>query len=456
MDHPDIARIIEGVEGALGVPRKIAGEVRAADIAQALGELDESHRLLVFSLLGDPKAADVLAAADERVQESLLEALPAERLTALLSQMDPDDAADVLQSAPEEDRPRIVAGLDEETRREVSLLDAYDPESAGGIMTTDVPTCRDGDTLGRVIEQLGDVEQPEALTAIYVVDAAGTLLGLVDLRALLVSDRDALVRDVMDTDVISAHVDDDQEEVARLVDRYDLASVPVVDAARRLKGVITVDDVIDVLGEEASEDMLRLAGTGAVHPTGQPLVERLLARAPWLSVTLVGSFSAGLVLEFIEQRWFPHALEVQSSFKALLYFIPLIGGMAGNVGSQSSTIMVRGFATGEVDPKRPMRVLKGELLLGLVIGVLAGLIVGVAAALVHPERPWLGLVVGTALPAAIGVAALAGTLVPFACAAVGIDPAYASGPFLQTLNDLSAYVIYFTVAIGLMDGLQLH
>ena len=183
-----------------------------------------------------------------------------------------------------------------------------------------------------------------------------------------------------------------------------------------------------------------------------------MARAPWLSVTLVGTFVAGLIIEFVEKTWFSEAVataapRMTEAFKSLLYFIPMIGGMAGNIGSQSSTIMIRGFATGEVDPTKPMRVLKAELSLALLIGLLSGLAVGVATTLVHPDNPTLGLVVGIALPCAIFMAALAGTLVPFACNWVGVDPAYAGGPFLLTLNDISAYLIYFSVAIVMLDRL---
>ena len=451
MDHPDIARILDQAEAHPAPPRRTGGEVHAADIAQALTELDDPTRLLVFALLGDEKASDVLVEADERIQEFLLGALPLDRLVALLTEMDPDDAADVLAEASEDIQPVLVAGLDDDQRRSVTQLVEYEPETAGGIMTTEVVSARDTERVSEVRARLGEMEQDEVLGSTFVVDPAGKLVGFVPLRELLTADGDAALADLTHADVISVAVDADQEEAARLCEHYDLDSVPVVDGSHRLQGVITLDDVIDVLEEEASEDMLRLAGTAALHPTTESLTTRLLARAPWLSVTLAGTFLAGMIIESIEKTWFPQALGGDPTFKSLLYFIPLIGGMAGNVGSQSSTIMVRGFATGEIDPTRPMRVLPGEVSLAAVIGVLSGLLVGVAAALVHSEMAWLGLVIGVALPAAILVAALVGTLVPFGCRRVNVDPAYASGPFLLTLNDIAAYVIYFAVAVGLQD-----
>ncbi len=458
MDAPDLHKLLETLESTDMPPTsEVVSEVRAADIAHALTDLAEEAVLLIFSLLGDEKAAAVLAEADENTQEEVLAALPADRLARLLGELDPDDVADLLELAPEEARPAILAGLDDETRRDVRMLGEYEPESAGGIMTTEVIAVGSNETVKSALTKIRDAEQPEAMSSAFVVDPAGTLVGLVDLKALLTAEPVEQVGEIMNPDVISVAVDADQEEAARLVEHYDLASVPVVDAADRLKGVITLDDIIEVLDEEASEDMLRLAGTGVTHPTTEPVLTRLVARAPWLSVTLVGAFVAGLLIEFIEKTWFSApggALPpAETRFQSLLYFIPLIGGMAGNVGSQASTIMVRGFATGEVDPTRPGRVLRGELLLALIIGTISGLLVGVATWFVHVDAPALGLIVGIALPCAIFVAALAGTLVPFACHAVKVDPAYAGGPFLLTLNDIAAYLIYFSVAIGLQGVL---
>ena len=459
MDSPDLRQLLESLEttDARARPDAVA-EVHAADIAQVLSDLESDAVLLIFSLLGDEKASAVLAETDENTQEQLLASLGADRISRLLNEVDPDDAADLIELAPEEVRGAVIAGLDEDTRRSVELLGEFPPESAGGIMTTEVVAVGSNETVKSALGHLRDAEQPEAMSSAFVLDPAGTLVGVVDLKSLLTAEPHELVGDIMNADVISVRVDADQEQAARLAEHYDLASVPVVDATERLKGVITLDDIIDVIGEEASEDMLRLAGTGVTHPTTEPILTRLLARAPWLSVTLAGTFVAGLIIEFVEKTWFTEAASAAlggrgATFKSLLYFIPLIGGMAGNVGSQSSTIMVRGFATGEVDPRRPMRVLPGELALALIIGLISGVLVGVATTLVYPEIPSLGLVVGIALPCAILVAATAGTLIPFACHVVRVDPAYAGGPFLLTMNDIAAYLIYFAVAILLMDSL---
>jgi len=457
VDSPDIQKLLASLERPDADPsRGSSGEVFAADIAAALPHMDEGTQLLIFQLLDDAKAAEVLAHAEEYVQEHALAHLDKQRLKRLFIEMEPDDAADLLAVAPDEVRASLLAELDDDARRQVAMLGQYEPESAGGIMTTDVVTVSSNSATDAALAKIGDDENSESMDSVFVVDRAGTLVGVADVKALLKAEAPQTVGDVMSSDVISIHTDEDQEEAARLVDRYDITALPVVDGDGRLKGVITVDDIIDVLEEEASEDMLRLAGTGVTHPTSEPLLRRLRARAPWLSVTLMGTFLAALLIEYVESTWFKVGDGGDANFRSLLYYIPLIGGMAGNVGSQSSTIMVRGFATGEVDPTKPLRVLRGELLLAVLIGLLSGVLVGVGVASVHPEAAWLGLVVGIALPCAIMVAALAGTLVPFACHRVGVDPAYAGGPFLLTMNDIAAFLIYFAVAILLMQSLGIR
>ncbi len=452
MTHPDIERLVENLESLAPRGDLAVDEVRAADIAQALTDMDEQAKVLIISLLSDEKAADVLAETDEHSIEVLLAHISAERLIRLMGWMAPDDAADLLGLVPRERRGALLAGLEEDQRRSVSTLGDHPPESAGGIMTTEVIAVGSNEKIASALRKVGTAEEPEAINTVYVVDPAGTLVGVAPLTRLLTADPALPMHRVMDPDVISVEVDADQEEAARIVDHYHLPSIPVVDAAHRLQGVITVDDVIDVIGEEASEDMLRLAGTNVLHPTSEPTLKRLRARAPWLTVTLLGTFLASLLIEHIEKTYFHSGAEVGGTFSMLLYFIPLIGGMAGNVGTQSSTIMVRGFATGEVDPRRPMRVLRGELVLAVLIGLLAGVLVGILAGLAFTEEPMLGWIVGVALFCSVIVAAFAGTLIPFACHAIHVDPAYAGGPFLLTLNDLSAFVIYFTVALLLLNA----
>ena len=467
MDRAEIEKLIETLEQGRLDERLPVGQARSEDIAQALGGMDDEARDLILGLLDDEKAAEVLAASDENVQEDLAERIPRERLVRLLDEMDPDDAADIVAYVPEEAQATVLSGLEREHGAEVRQLQRYEPESAGGVMTTDVVAVESSATARDALMHVGEADQPEVIGTIFVTDAGGSLLGVVSLKDLLTTDLETPVGTFMDADVISVGVDEDQEEAARLVDHYGLTSIPVVDAAGHLKGVITVDDIIDVLEEEASEDMMRMAGTAVTHPMTETLMTRLRARAPWLSITLGGTFMAGLLLEFIERTWFPSQVDQlvgavanvggdkATAYKMLLYYIPLIGGMAGNVGTQSSTIMVRGFATGEVDPNRPGRVLGDEMILALMIGVLSGLAVGVLVAMTHPAMSGLGVIVGVALPCAILCAAAAGTLVPFACHKIKVDPAYAAGPFLLTLNDLAAYVIYFWVAVSLMSQLSL-
>ena len=455
MAEADIQHLIESLQGlqptggpgpgGLGVD-----ELRPVDIARALADIDETGKALIVSLLSDEKAADVLVETDGHSLTVLLEQMSPERIVRLLDAMDPDDAADIIGHAPEELRGTLLASLEVEQQRVVRALHEHAPDSAGGVMTSEVVSVGSNETIGSALQKVGAAEQAEAVHNVYVVDPAGTLVGVLSLQDLLGADEHVNVGQVMNPDVISVPVDADREDAAQLVDRYDLASLAVVDSARRLAGVITLDDVIDVLGEEASEDMLRLAGTSVLHPTTEPILRRLRARAPWLGITLVGTFAASLLIEEFETNFVAASAGGPSLFNVLLYFVPLIAGLAGNVGTQSSTIMVRGFATGEVDPRRPMRVLRGEVTLALLTGLIAGVLVGVAAS-VFFDVVGLGWIVGLALPASILTAGLFGTLIPFLCEAVNVDPAYAGGPFLLTLNDLAAISIYFTVALTLRD-----
>ncbi len=457
MESPELKDLVDSLgEGLGGQSMGAVGEIHAADIATALLDVAPSAQSLLLAVLDDEKAAEVLALAEQPLLEGLLERLDPGRLVRLLDAMDPDDAADVLEELSEHARHAAVARLDENTRRSVTLLGGYEPDSAGGVMTTEVVAVGSNETVKSALAKLRDAEQPEAMGSTFVVDPAGCLVGFVDLKCLLNAAPEVSVGSVMESDVVTIEAEADQEDAARVMDHYHLTSLPVVDGSGVLMGVITADDIIDVLAEEASEDILRLAGTGVTHPTAERLLTRLLARAPWLSVTLIGTFLAGMLIEWVENSWFtlPVLEGVGREFKSLLYFIPLIGGMAGNVGSQSSTIMVRGFATGEVDPLRPGRVLPGELILATAIGMMSGLAVGLATAVVHSDQSWLGLVVGVALPCAVFVAGLVGTLVPFACHRFKVDPAYASGPFLLTLNDIAAYLIYFSVALVIMGALE--
>jgi magnesium transporter len=275
-----------------------------------------------------------------------------------------------------------------------------------------------------------------------VVDNADVLQGLVPIRRIISARRDTPLKDIMETEVVSVLTNVDQEEVARLVDVYNLAAIPVVNGQGRLQGVVTLDDVIDVIREEASEDVYRMAGTSAQHPISESPGRRFVFRLPWLLILVVAGLINSIIL-----RYFGHTLE---TITAVTFFIPVIIAMAGNVSLQSSSIMVRGLATGEVIYGRFFKILLGELSTGLLIGLACGTFVAFGSSLLHFDSAKLSLAVGIALFFSISVAAVMGTVMPLMFHRLGVDPAVASGPFVTTLNDICGLVIYLSVATALL------
>jgi len=288
------------------------------------------------------------------------------------------------------------------------------------------------------------------------------------MRDLIQAGLNQSIAEIMERDVISVPVDLDQEEVFRIANKYHFSSMPVVDHVGVLQGIVTFDDLMEVIEEESSEDMYRMAGDLSLHPTQQRVFKRIILRFPWLLVTLGGTFLAAAIIRFFEILWeregdlsghdslgdfFATSLTVidsGSQWTFLLCFLPMIGGMAGNVGLQSSTVMVRGFATGEVEPAYFWSILYKELIIAVVIGLMSGLIIGALVAGLFQSAGHMGFVIGLSLFGAILSAAILGTLTPFICLFVKVDPAYASGPLLTTMNDIFGFLIFFGIAYALL------
>ncbi|HHW07907.1 MAG TPA: magnesium transporter [Clostridia bacterium] len=416
-----------------------------ADIAESLQELNELDRARVFSRLDGETAALVLCSLKTDAVKSLLDVLGPERIAAILDEMPLDDAADFLGGVSDEVKDELLDLMEADEAKDVKELLAYPEDTAGGIMTTEYVAILEHISAGKAIDILREIA-PEAETVyyVYVINVKNKLVGVISLRELIVADPDAPIRTIMQTNVISVHAMTDQEEVARMVTKYGLLAIPVVDDDGSLLGIVTVDDIIDVIHEEATEDIYLLAGAGEIDE-GLSLVGRLRAsvasRLPWLLVTLFGGIIAGTVLKGIENEL--------SQMVALAFFIPLLTGMGGNVGTQSSTLTVRGLATGEIEGHEVWITLLKESLSGLIIGAICGGIVGSLAVILF--KNWvLGVVVGAALVANMITAATMGTLVPLIFRRVGIDPAVASAPFISTSIDITGLLIYSTLASALI------
>jgi len=419
-----------------------------SDLVDLIDELNDDQRKELFELLSDEEAALIIQEMEEFDRVSLLKLLTRHRASAILKEMAIDDATDLLRELPPEEAKELLALIEEEADEIRGLL-KYPEDTAGGIMTTDFISLPEDIPVEEAIIRLREVA-PEAETIyyVYVVDSQSKLSGVLSLRDLIAAQDGTLLKEIMYRNVISVPADMDQEEVARIVARYDLLAVPVVDDDQRLLGIITVDDILDVIEEEATEDIYHLAGTGEVE--GLNILDApafLLARRrlPWLLICLLGGMLSGSVIGVFE--------ETLQSIVILAVFIPVIMDMGGNVGTQSSTIFVRGLATGEISPRDIWKYFFREVKVGLTIGITNGAILGLAALLWKgipafglPEGLMLGLVVGLALFFTITLAAIIGTLVPIIFNYYGIDPAISAGPFVTTIKDVTGLLIYFYTA----------
>jgi magnesium transporter len=414
-------------------------DLHPADIAHLLEGLDEPEKKGLFGQLDTDTASEVISYLSEFSRDQILADLPHRRLGEIVDELESDDAADLLASIPEETAEEILAAIDVRDSLSVRRLLAYEEETAGGIMQAELVALPGEATVAHAINQIRELgESIEVFEDIFVVDARNRLVGQLSLHDLIVARPDQVLSRIMDTSIHPIPVDMDQEEVARIFQRYDLISAPVVEVDGTLMGRITIDDVVDIIEEEASEDVLRMAGTHEDELVyGNQILKISRFRLPWLITNLFGGLVTGYLL------WLFKVMLADAI--VLITFVPVITAMGGNVGVQSSSITVRGLATGDINIRALGRTILKEVRVGLVMALACGITVGIAAEIWH-GNPALGFTVGCAMAAAIVVASLMGTVVPFAFKRLGIDPAVASGPFVTTANDITGILIYLSIS----------
>ncbi|HAA34353.1 MAG TPA: magnesium transporter [Firmicutes bacterium] len=428
--------------------RQVKEGMHPSDLVDLVDELTDAQKKELFELLSDEEAALIIQEMEEFDQVSLIRLLTGHRASAILKEMAVDDAADLLRELPPE-LTRELLSLIEEEAEEIRGLLKYREDTAGGIMTTDFISLPEDIPVEEAIIRLREVApEAEIIYYVYVVDEQTRLSGVLSLRDLIAAQDGTLLREIMYRNVISVPTDMDQEEVARVVARYDLLAVPVVDEEQRLLGIITVDDIIDVIEEEATEDIYRLAGTGEVE--GVNILEASVfglarRRFPWLVISLLGGLLSGSVIGVFEATL--------QSIVLLAVFIPVIMGMGGNVGTQSSTLFVRGLATGEIKSRDVWSYLFREVKVGLAMGLANGVIIALAGflwtgipALGLPNGLIIGLAVGLAMFLTITLAAIIGTMVPAIFNYYGVDPAISAGPFVTTIQDVIGLLNYLYTA----------
>lgn len=426
----------------------IIGKTHMADIALAFKELSDDNREKLFALIHDPEQmGDLFSLLDENLFLEFVKNVEFNKLVTVFDNMPSDDAAALLNLLDEELSDQILEKMQKKESDSVEQLMSYEEDTAGSLMVTDFIALEEEVVAKQVIEALQnkylDVEMP---FYIYVIDQYEKLVGVSSLRQLVVVPPETPLKDFMAKDIVTVKPYTDREEVARLVARYDYLAVPVVDTDNKIIGIVTVDDVIDILHEAATEDMLKMAGVGEEYIETQTIFRGTRIRLPWLFASFIGGVAAFYIIGAFE--------ESLMKFAGLAAFIPVIMGMGGNIGTQSSTIVVRGIATGRVNLNDFFRVVGKELAVGMILGVIYGFFIGVIAKFTFSAEVFslpLAFAVGFAILSSMSIAALVGSMVPLILEKFHIDPAVATGPFVTTSIDIVSVYCYFMLARYLLN-----
>ncbi len=432
--------------GEVAAVAELLAEEHPSLIADLFRSLEAEERVALVRALDAPLAASVLCEIDDRGNEEVLSVLEDGEVVELLDHLPSDDAADLVAHIDPEARPRILDLLDRVDHQdavELKELLRYPEDSAGGLMAKEYLSVREDQSISAVLPALRQLEDEElsSMQVCFVVDRDHRLVGQIPLLRLLLSDRGRKAHEVMEADPLVAHVDDDQEEVANLFLSQDLLSLPIVDHSGRLVGRITVDDAMDVLSEEATEDLARMAGSSAVE-LGETSTWRISrARLPWLVLGLCGELIAAFVLSHFERNLQDRVI--------LAFFIPLIVATGGNTGIQTSAIMIRRLVMREFDTFRAGRALAREFSVSLVNGALLGATM-VVVLYVWQGQIDVGIVIGLTLMTVVFLATLTGSAVPLLLDRMGIDPTVATGPFITTTNDVIGLLVYLGIAHWLL------
>jgi magnesium transporter len=421
-------------------------KLHPADIATIIKNLNELDRKKIWNILsGKSILSSVILELDESQIVELFNNMSSSEIARLLNEMESDDAASILRLFDEERVKDIMQYMEKEELDSVEELLQYPPDSAGSIMNPNYFALYEDLTVKEATKLLHKAEDLEMVFYLYVIDDEGHLVGVISLRQLILNPPDKKLKDIMTKEVIKVDVNIDREEVAKIVERYDLLAIPVVDKDNKLVGIITVDDVIDVIREETTEDIYKMAGTTEDElMLGNRSFKVAKVRFPWLIITFFGELISGLIVHFFHGK-------VQD-FAILASFMPLIMAMGGNVGSQSATILIRGVSLGKINLGDIYKVIFKEVRVGMIMGLILGAILAFIAPYFSKDRQ-LGLIVGTAMFFAVTFAAFTGAFVPAMLIKLRLDPAVASSPFISTLNDITGLTIYFTVSIVLLNVL---
>ncbi len=452
---PDILNLLDEQPDSIAAETE---EMHPADLADVAEALPRERVADLLSALAPDRAADVLEYLDEDLRSEVLEAMTTRQAAELVTQMTPDDRADVLEEMEEERADEILSEIPEHARQETERLLAYEPDTAGGLMTTEFVSVSEDSKVEEALAAVRRIARGgrrEAMYAIFTTDHDGRVKGVMSLHELLAAAEGALVRDIAWEEVVTVPPTADREEVAQLTSNYDLVVLPVVDSEHRILGVVTVDDVIDALVEEHTEDVQRFGGMEALDEpyTQIGFFSMIRKRGGWLSILLVGEMFTATVMKHFE-------VELSKAL-VLTLFIPLIMSSGGNSGSQATSLIIRSMALDEIKLRDWWRVALRELPSGIALGSILGML-GVLRVLIWQymgigggygeHYSLVAAVVGVALVGVVTFGSLAGSMLPFVLRRIGFDPASASAPFVATLVDVTALSIYFYVALFFLRG----
>lgn len=413
-------------------------DMHPADIADLIDELEEEDRLHLFSLLDVDKASDVILELSDTSREQLIEDLSNEKLTDIIEEMESDDKADIIAELSDDQAKAVLDSIEPEESQEVQELLKYADDTAGGIMQAELVSVRKDATINDAFQAVADAkDEIENIHNIFVVDETDKLIGTVPLQSIITTTRFAPIMDVIDEDIPSVPHDMDQEEVARLFKKYDLVSIGVVDNQQRLLGRITIDDVVDAIQEETSEDIYRIAGLGEDDTVFNNTTNSIKKRLPWLYLNLITALASVLVIGFFE--------ETIKLMVALVFFMPVVAGLGGNAGSQTLTLIVRGMALGEITFENAKRALFRQIAVGIANGVAVGIVIGIIA-YCWKGIPILGFILGLAMIISIFTGTLVGALIPLALKRLRLDPALGSHIFLTAFTDAFGFLTFLGLA----------
>lgn len=424
--------------------RKIFSDVHYADIAEVLDELDFEDAVYIIKLLDSDKTSEILMELDEDTREKILETFSAKEIAAEVGEMDTDDAADIIGELPEDRRHRVISALeDEDLAADIKELLSYQEDSAGSLMAKELVKVYETWTVAGCLRRIrGQAKDVTRVHSIYVVDREERLVGRLSLKDLIVAKNDQKIADIYISNVDYVNVDEEAEEVARVMAKYDLEAIPVVDDNMVLLGRITIDDIVDVLKEEADKDYQLAAGLTQDVEADDTIFQLVKGRLPWLILGLFGSLGAVIIMENYS------SIMANPEYKALFFFTPLIAAVAGNVGVQSSAIIVQGLANDIIKGSLFHRLVK-EISISMLNGILLSIIiVTFTSFLGYPIA--FSMAVSISLIVVIVIASLIGTFVPLILDKKGIDPALATGPFITTSNDIFGIFLFFIIAKSML------